>query len=69
MNLREYMFRKRISHTSMAAQLGLSRPYFSLLVARKKIPSPGVAIKIEKATGGLVTRDEVLFPDKYPIDD
>ena len=65
MNLREYLFRKRISQTRMAEQLGLSRAYFSRVVSGK-VPSPAVAIKIEKATGGIVTRDEVLFPDQYP---
>jgi transcriptional regulator with XRE-family HTH domain len=28
-------------------------------------PSPDVALKIEQATGGAVTRDELLFPELY----
>ena len=28
-------------------------------------PSPDLAFKIEQATGGQVTRDELLFPELY----
>jgi DNA-binding transcriptional regulator YdaS (Cro superfamily) len=28
-------------------------------------PSPALALKIERATGGAVSRDELLFPELY----
>jgi DNA-binding transcriptional regulator YdaS (Cro superfamily) len=34
-------------------------------ISNKRRPSPSLALRIERATGGVVTRDELLFPELY----
>ena len=48
----------------MAEHLGITQTWMALLIARLRQPSPVLAIAIEEATGGLVTRQE-LRPDLY----
>ncbi len=66
MHLREYMFRKDISHSAFAKLIGISNSHFSLILNGKQRMHPNTALKIEQLTNGLVTRDEVLFPEKHP---
>ena len=42
------------SQSELARALGISQPYASLLLAGKRLPSLELAIRIERATGGLV---------------
>ena len=39
--------------------LGITQTWMALLVANRRRPSPSLAIAIEDATGGLVTRQEL----------
>ncbi len=48
----------------MAEHLGITQTWMALLVANRRRPSPSLAIAIEDATGGLVTRQE-LRPDLF----
>lgn len=48
----------------MAEHLGITQTWMALLVAKRRQPSPSLAIAIEDATGGLVTRQE-LRPDLF----
>jgi DNA-binding transcriptional regulator YdaS (Cro superfamily) len=59
MDLREYLFRKRISLTEFSEQIGYARTYMSGVVNGKK-PGKKLAKAIEKATNGQVTVDELL---------
>jgi DNA-binding transcriptional regulator YdaS (Cro superfamily) len=51
----------------MAQYLGITATYMSLLIHAQRRPSPQMAVKIEQATQGLVTRAE-LRPDIF-VDD
>ena len=50
----------------MAAYLEITQTWMSLLINGHRRPSPELAIKIEKATQGLVKRDE-LRPDLFVV--
>ena len=50
----------------MAEHLGITPTWLSLLIHEHKRPSAELAIKIEKATQGLVPR-EVLRPDLFVV--
>ncbi len=59
MDLREYMFRKRLTNKQMAALLDCSEPQI-ILVRRGKQVSEKFARQLEKATDGEVKRSEVV---------
>ncbi|MEN8236160.1 MAG: helix-turn-helix domain-containing protein [Pseudomonadota bacterium] len=65
MNLREWLFRERKTVTELAKKIVVSRTHLNLVSTGKKRPSPDLAKKIEEATNGKVTRDELLFPEDY----
>jgi DNA-binding transcriptional regulator YdaS (Cro superfamily) len=50
----------------MAEAVGVSRTWMALLVAGSQVPSPELAVEIEKYTGGAVTRVE-LRPDIFGV--
>lgn len=65
MNLKTYFDSDpRGAKAEMAEHLGITPTWLSLLIAGKRIASPKLAIAFEKATGGLVTRQD-LRPDLY----
>lgn len=60
MNLREYLFLKRMSVTEFSKLVDHSRNYISQIVNGKHIPSKKLARAIEKATNGEVTAEELI---------
>lgn len=60
MDLREYLFRKRISITDFAAKIRYNRVYLSKIINGSRIPGKKLAEDIEKATNGEVTAKELL---------
>lgn len=54
----------RGAKSEMAAYLGITTTWMALLIAKRRKPSPALAVAIEKATAGLVTRQE-LRPDLF----
>jgi DNA-binding transcriptional regulator YdaS (Cro superfamily) len=50
----------------MAAALGITRTWMSLIIADRKLPSVELAIAIEKYTKGKVKR-KVLRPDIFVV--
>ena len=67
MTLAEYFATEpRGSKVEMALYLGITPTYMSLLIHNKRRTSPEMAISIEMATQGLVTRKE-LRPDLYRV--
>jgi len=50
----------------MAEYLGITPTWLSLLIHERKRPSPELAVKIEKATQGLVPRN-LLRPDLFSM--
>ncbi len=65
MTLAEYFATEpRGAKIEMAQYLGITATYMSLLIHAQRRPSPQMALKIEQATQGLVTRSE-LRPDIF----
>lgn len=60
MDLREYLFRKKIGIQQFADELEYSRTHLSLIVHGKSKPSVRLAKAIEKATNGEVKAEELL---------
>lgn len=66
MKLDEYLFRMKTTKKDFAEKVGISRGYLQHLLSGIKSPSVKLAKKIEEATGGKVTKEELLFPEEYP---
>jgi DNA-binding transcriptional regulator YdaS (Cro superfamily) len=67
MTLSEYFSTEpRGAKVEMALYLGITPTYMSLLIHNKRRTSPEMAISIEMATQGLVTRKD-LRPDLYRV--
>jgi len=65
MTLNEYFAdKKRGAKSDMARNLGISRTWMALINSGLVVPSPSLAVEIEKATGGLVKR-MTLRPDIF----
>ena len=54
----------RGAKSEMAEYLGITPTWMALLISGRRKASPVLAVKIEEATGGLVTRRE-LRPDIF----
>ena len=67
MDLKEYFKGEPMGAVNeMAEHLGITATWLSILIHNHKRPSAMLAIKIEKATQGLVKR-EVLRPDLFVL--
>ena len=66
MLLDEYLARKDITQTDFAKKLNIGRSMLNHILQKKRRMHPNTAIKINKLTKGLVSRDEALFPEFYP---
>ena len=70
MKLKTYL--KGKNDSDFSAEIGTTPNYlFQLKYNKRRRPSPALALKIEKATGGQVTVMELLFPEKpneTPVD-
>ena len=60
MDLRTYLFHKRISVTAFSKILGCSRIHLSEIINGRRIPSLMLAKSIEMVTHGEVTTKELL---------
>jgi DNA-binding transcriptional regulator YdaS (Cro superfamily) len=66
MTLKEYFDSDvRGAKSEMAEYLGITTTWLALLIAMRRQASPALARKIEAATSGLVTKEE-LRPDIWP---
>jgi len=63
MDLREYLFRNRMTQTALAKQVGITRKYIADIMYSRVVPGARLAKDIELATGGEVTVAE-LRPEK-----
>jgi len=63
MKLREYQDWKGINDLQMAKLADVSRSYISYIHAGLRIPGRIGAKKISDATGGLVSTDELMYPE------
>ena len=62
MDIRHYLFEKRMTSTALAKKIGIQRSYLSAITSGKTIPSRTMAMRIEAATEGAVTAAEIMFP-------
>ena len=62
MDLDEYLFRKKISQTDFASELGISRSHLGEILRGRRSPSVKLAKKIEEVAKGAVTKQEAMFP-------
>jgi DNA-binding transcriptional regulator YdaS (Cro superfamily) len=65
MKLDEYLFRSKISKKDFALKIGVSREHIHAMISGKRQPSPKLAKKIQDATKGEVTKEELLFPEDF----
>ena len=63
MILQQYL--KGKNRKQIASLLDISEGYLNMLAVQLRYPSKALAIKIERETGGQVTRMEALYPDEY----
>lgn len=64
MKLKQFLRKKRINLNFFAKRVGCKQPHISLICAKKRRPSPDLALKIEQATDGEVTAMELLYPER-----
>jgi transcriptional regulator with XRE-family HTH domain len=64
--LDEYLFKTKTTKTDFAEKVGISRGYLQHILSGLKNPSVKLAKQIEEATGGKVSKEELLFPEEYP---
>jgi len=62
MKLKQYLKKYPVKQCELAKKAGVSAPFITYILQGKKRPSPEVAENIEKATSGMVTRMELLYP-------
>jgi len=68
MKLKEYFAEEPLGAINeMANHLGITPSWMSLLIHGHRVPSPKLAVAIEFATQGLVTR-KVLRPDIFSVE-
>ena len=68
MNLREYLFKKKIKHEDFAKKVGVARSTLHRIMIGKSDPSLSLAIKIVNATKGQVTYEEIATPEDLDSD-
>lgn len=67
MKLKDYFSTEpKGSIMEMAAHLGITQTWMSLLIHERREPSAALSVKIEKATQGLVKRQD-LRPDLFLV--
>lgn len=64
MKLNEYLTAKNLPQIAFSRQVKIGPIYLNALVRGRRKPSPSLALRIEEATGGAVTRMELLYPEK-----
>lgn len=60
MTLGDYLSSEKLTHDALARRAGVTRSYVSLLLNKRKRPSPEIAKRIEAATDGAVSAASLL---------
>ena len=63
MTISEYLVSKKLSQVAFSKQVAVGHIYLNALAKGRRRPSPSLALRIEQATGGAVTRMELLYPE------
>ena len=64
MKLIDWQKMTKAKNVIIAQKIGVDTSYISHINSGRRRPSPDLALKIEKATGGRVTVMELLFPSR-----
>lgn len=64
MNLKKWLDKSNLTQIQFASKLGISRTHLHHILTSNRIPSRNLAIQIEIQTNGLVSAEEVIFPNK-----
>ena len=65
MKLSEYLDRQQINIAQFARMAKIPQPTLWRIARGKVSPRPLNALRIEQATNGEVTRDELLYPELH----
>lgn len=66
MNLKTYMKTYKITQRIMAGRLKITISHLRMLMLGRSSPSKKLAIKMEKETNGMITKEEaIFFEDTY----
>jgi len=65
MDLDYWLFKNKITKTDFARTIGISRGHLQGVISGKLKPSIKLAKKIEEATNGKVSKEELLFPEDF----
>jgi DNA-binding transcriptional regulator YdaS (Cro superfamily) len=60
----EFCRDKNITYRNFARLIGASAPFVTQITGGHRKPSPALALRIEEATGGAVSRMELLYPEQ-----
>jgi plasmid maintenance system antidote protein VapI len=63
MNLKQYLQTSDTKRKDFCSSLGIHYQHLNNILRGKRNPSADLALRIEEATGGAVTRMELLYPD------
>lgn len=63
--LKVYRMKRELTQEEFAQKIGVSRSYYALVENGTRNPSPDVALAIEKATGGEIKKEWLVFPEEY----
>jgi hypothetical protein len=65
MKLTKFLSQNKITVIDFAKEVNCSASMLYLINTGRRRPSPELALRIEQQTGGMVSRDEQLFPAIY----
>lgn len=61
--LRRYLFENQIQINDFAKELGVNRNHISEIIRYKRDCGKKLAYRIEEETGGIVTKEQMIFTD------
>lgn len=64
MKLKSYLFINKKSQVAFSNEVGVGHIYLNAIIQGRRKPSPALALRIEEATGGVVSRMELLYPEQ-----
>ena len=63
MRLSEYLKKHKLTQKDFAEKVGVARPQITRIISKKRNPSPHLMKKIEEATEGEVTMQDLFNPE------
>ena len=64
MKLKDHLKTNKIKKKTFAHNIGIHHVYLSQILGGYRNPSPKLALRIQQATGGQVTINELLYPSQ-----